>query len=105
MPGVNVFRAESRVPPPVKSWLQTDDEKPFYCPPACSISLQRNKMVMAYKTPVERLKRELVCGNIQHRSLRLTPTKKRFMVVDSYKPTMANTARKHAQTHMGIVWK
>ncbi|KAL7395605.1 hypothetical protein ABVT39_020088 [Epinephelus coioides] len=58
----NVFRAESGVPPPVKSWLQTADEKPFYYPPASSISLQRNEMVMAYKTPVEKLNEGLMHG-------------------------------------------
>lgn len=27
---VNAFRAESGVPPPVKSWLQTADENPVF---------------------------------------------------------------------------
>lgn len=33
-------------------------------------------MVMAYKTPVERLKKRLTDGSVPHRSLRRTPTKK-----------------------------
>lgn len=30
VPAVNAFRAESGVPPPVKSWLQTADENPVF---------------------------------------------------------------------------
>lgn len=37
----------------------------FIAPPASSISLQRNEMVMAYKTPVERLKKGLAHGRVQ----------------------------------------
>ena len=89
----NVFRAESGVPPPVKSWLQTADEKPFYCPPASSISLQRNEMVMAYKAPVVRLNKGL--GSIQTSTHKKDSLKYSSMIVGLYNPT---TRTIHAAT-------
>lgn len=102
----NVFRAESGVPPPVKSWLQTADEKPFYCPPASSISLQRNEMVMAYKAPVVRLNKGL--GSIQTSTHKKDSAKYSSMIVDSYNPAIRQSQgsplKEACETDTLMVW-
>lgn len=87
---------KSEVSPPVKSRLLTADKKPFYWPPASSISLQRNKMVMAYKTPVEKLRKGLTHRSIlqlSHKHLWKCSPNYSSMIADLYNPTMTQTTR------------
>lgn len=74
------------------------DEKPFYCPPASSISLQINKAAKFHKAPVERLEKGNHTGKhcamlMQTHANKWDPASYSSMIVDLYNSTMTNITR------------